>query len=78
MICQRMAGLESRSHLICGGEAYLCTNVLRFCRAHWLMLVSGATNVLPSSVNEYSTPRPFDPVRSVATNPVDSRLREFW
>jgi hypothetical protein len=47
----------------------------RFCLAHWHMLSSGAMNVLPNLVNEYSTPRPFDPARFLAINPVDSRLR---
>jgi hypothetical protein len=47
----------------------------RFCFAHRHMLSRGAMNVLPNSVNEYSTPRPFDPVRFLAINPVDSRLR---
>lgn len=47
----------------------------RFCFAHWHMLSRGRMNVLPNSVSEYSTPRPFDPVRVLAINPVDSRLR---
>ncbi|HZT02387.1 MAG TPA: hypothetical protein VFA39_09015 [Steroidobacteraceae bacterium] len=48
---------------------------LRFSRAHRHMLVSGVMKVLPNSVNEYSTPRPLDPVNFLAIIPVDCRLR---